>query len=494
MKNIYFKFSLSLLVLLFSCSEEKIIGEDFGAIEGRVVSAVTFEPIANAKVFSNPGSSIVFTDENGKFSLPKVKVGQYSFEAQKENYISKFEAATVLINGSTSLVFELKLSTSDNKSPSSPVLVLPVDTAIDQNLQLDLSWTSSDPENDVLTYTISLRNDKNTNVLVYTDLKTTNFTLKDLTYSSTYYWQISVSDGVNPAVMSAVRSFKTKAFSNARFLFVRKINDNNVIYSGNESGEQLELSSLNTNSWRPRKNNTSNKIAFIRASGAQNHIYTMNSDGSSVFKVTNSIPVAGFNSDYINFSWNANGSQLIYPYFDKLYKINSDGSGLVQLYKTADGRFITECDWSNDSSKIALKVNDASGYNAGIYVINTAGIITNSVIDGTKGAIGGLHFSVNGQKIIYSRDVSEYESSSYRQLDSRVFQYQLGGSISSEIIVEKPNGTLDLDVRYSPNEAELIFTNTSNDGFSIKNIVKYNINTLLSRTILFSNASMPDWE
>jgi hypothetical protein len=48
-------------------------------------------------------------------------------------------------------------------------------------------------------------------------------------------------------------------------------------------------------------------------------------DGSGVLK-TNAVPVAGFNSEFINFSWNASGSQIIYPYFDKLYKINKDGS------------------------------------------------------------------------------------------------------------------------------------------------------------------------
>jgi Tol biopolymer transport system component len=54
------------------------------------------------------------------------------------------------------------------------------------------------------------------------------------------------------------------------------------------------------------------KIAFIRASGAQNHIYTMNPDGSNFFKLTNSVPIVGFNSDFINFSWNTSGSQIIY--------------------------------------------------------------------------------------------------------------------------------------------------------------------------------------
>jgi hypothetical protein len=44
-----------------------------------------------------------------------------------------------------------------------------------------------------------------------------------------------------------------------------------------------------------------------------------------------------------------------YPYFDKLYRINNDGSGLTKIYQTSNGKFISECDWSNDGAKIALK-------------------------------------------------------------------------------------------------------------------------------------------
>ena len=497
MKNIYLKFSLVLLVMLFSCSEEKITGEDFGIVEGKVVSAVTFLPLANVKVFSNPNSSIVFTDEKGKFSISGVKIGQYSFEAQKEGYITKYEPATVNINNATNIVFELKLSTTNNKPPTAPILVTPKDNAQNQNLELNLIWTSSDPEKDSLTYDITLRKDSNSDIVVYSKITKPNFSLKNLTYSTKYYWQVSVSDGINVPVLSEVRSFTTTSFPNARFTIVKKVNDNNVIYSGNDGGNIIQLTSSNMNSWRPRKNKQSNKIAFIRASGAQNHIYTMNEDGSGVFKVTNSIPIAGFNSEFINFSWNTSGSQIIYPYFDKLYRINSDGSGLTKIYQTADGKFISECDWSFDNTKIALKVNNANGYNSEIFVINTSGVIISQIISGFTGAIGGLNFSVTGQKIIFSRDISGFEDANYRQLDARVFQHVFSTGVTTEVGIDKPVGTLDLDARYSPNEAEIIIVNTSNDGLSVKNIVRFTpaINNLgASRVVLFSDAYMPDWE
>jgi Tol biopolymer transport system component len=495
MKYLYKIASVLFLLFLVSCSSEEKIGElAYGTVSGRVVNADTFVPMENVKILSSPTTSTVFTDADGKFTVLNVKVGEYSFQAQKDGFVAKFEATTVTANNTSEIVFELKKATANNKPPTVPVLVSPVDNSTAQAISLDLTWTATDPDKDDLIFKVTLRNDSNNEIKVYDAIKEPKLTLTDLIYATKYYWQIEVTDGVNTPVLSAVSSFTTLAFPATRFLFVKNINDNNVIFTADDTGKQYQLTSSAKNYWRPRRNNQVKKIAFIGTSGSQNDLYTMNFDGTGVKKVTNSVPVAGFNSDYIGYSWNATGSELIYPNFDKLYKINSDGSGLTKIFQTPNGKFISECDWSADGSKIALKVNDANGYNAEIYVINPSGVVTATVLSGQSGAVGGLNFSITGQKLIYSRDLSGYESSNYRQLDSRIFEYSFGSGILTQILTEKISGTNDLDVRYSPNESELIFTNTSNDGLSVKNIVKTTIGVVNSRTILFSGAAMPDWE
>ena len=220
----------------------------------------------------------------------------------------------------------------------------------------------------------------------------------------------------------------------------------------------------------------------------------MNPDGSGVLKVTNSVPIAGFNMEHVNYSWNKNGSQLIYPNFDKLYRINADGGGLVELFATPNGKFISECDWSQDGSQIALKVNDLSGYGVEIYVINTSGVVLYEVLSGLNGAVSGLDISIDNQKIVYTRDVSGYQNSNYRRLDSNIFLYDRSTGLSTALSTGKQNGFNDLDVKFSPNDAEVIFTNTSNDGISIKNIQKVTVTNITIRTTLFSGASMPDWK
>jgi hypothetical protein len=62
-----------------------------------------------------------------------------------------------------------------------------------------------------------------------------------------------------------------------------------------------------------------------------------------------------------------------------LYRINNDGSGLTKIYQTPNGKFILSAIGVMTVQKIAIKVNP-NGYNAEIYVINTAGTVQNQVV------------------------------------------------------------------------------------------------------------------
>ncbi|RYJ53687.1 hypothetical protein DR871_000130 [Flavobacterium petrolei] len=481
-------------MFLVSCSEELIDDSGMGKVKGRVVDAETFEPLANARISTSPTTSTFFTDKDGYFEFSEILVGKYSFQAQKDGYISKFEPATITKDVTVQIIFELDISTVNNKPPDIPVLTAPLDNAKSQSLKLNLTWTATDKESDPLMYTVTLKNGTTDVITTYKDIKTTTFEISGLSYSTKYYWQVSSSDGINSPSNSVTNTFTTLAFPNPRFLYIKKVNSNNVIFTADEAGNELQLSSSEVNSFRPRKNLQINKIAYISSDGSQNQIYTMDPDGSNVFKVTNSIPIAGFNMEHINYCWSTNGSQLIYPNFDKLYRIDANGGGLIELFKTPNGKFISECDWSQDGTQIVLKVNDISGYNVEIYVINSAGAFLYEVLSGLNGAVSGLNISVDNQKIVYTRDISGYQSSNYRRLDSRIFIYNRITNTSTELDTKKPDGYNDLDVKFSPNEADVIFTNTSNDGISIKNIQKASISDVDSRTTLFTGGSMPEWK
>jgi hypothetical protein len=484
---------LACILLLISCSEEQIDDTGTGTIKGRVVDKRNSEGLENARISSSPTTSTVFSDKDGYFVIEKVPVGKYSFQAQKDGFTARFEPATIEKDNEVQIIFELEVSTAANKPPEIPVLTAPIDNAVGQAQSLNLTWTAKDPESDPLTYTVTVKNGTTDEIKTYPNLTATTLNITGLSFSTKYYWQVSADDGINKPTNSLTNSFTTLAFPNPRYLYVKKVKNNNVIYTADDAGNELQLSSAEVNSYRPRKNLSINRIAYISSDGSLNQIYSMNPDGTDVKKITNFVPIAGFNMDHVNYCWSANGKQIIYPNFDKLYRIDSDGSGLVQLFSTPNGKFISECDWSQDGSQIVLKVNDVSGYNVEIYVINTSGNILYQVLSGVTGAASGISITLDNSKIAYTRDVSGFENSSYRRLDSRIFIYTVATNTSVELDTKKENGFNDLDVKFSPNEAKVIFVNTSNDGLSAKNIQTASITDNTTRTTLFQNASMPDW-
>lgn len=493
---------LILVLVVLGCAEDNKIGlVEYGTVTGKVVKKEGFTPIENAKVTLSPSNNTTFTDKKGNFKFTNVEARSYSVQAIKEGFLNKFQAATVTKNSTVNVVLEMDISTANNRPPTKPVLKSPKDKAEKLDNKVVLKWSSTDKDKDTLTFKIQVRNDFDSNVILIDNIKDSTYTLTKLKFGGKYFWQIGVSDGINEEVLSEVRTFSVKEDPGNRFFYVKKDGGKNVVYSSgyNSDGEVINLFQLTPsieNSWRPRKNNTVNRIAFLRTFNNQTHLYTTDLNGKGEKRITSTVPLAGFNLNEIDYSWSTDGSKLIYPYFDKLYMINNDGTGLRKIYQTSDNSLITECDWSYDGTKIALKTNNSSGYNASIYTIDLNGNIVDTIISNSAGALGGINFSVSGKKILYTRDISDFQSSSYRQLNTHIMVYDFTSATNLDISVNsKKPGTNDLDPRFSPDEAEVIFVNTSNDGVSTRNIFKSTIQpNNLERVLLFKDATMPDWE
>lgn len=497
MKNHIFKifFTISALVLFCACSEETITITGQGTLTGKVVEKSTNIPLENVKISTNPNTSTIFSDSEGNFQISNIDVGDYSVKAEKEGYIVKFEGATIQESVSANVIFELEIETANNDAPNAPILLEPLNDSVEVGLSVDLVWSGSDPEEDELTYSVEILNDQNADVISFTEITDTTLTVSGLMYNTKYFWQVTANDGINNSVSSNVFNFRTIEFPENRIFFTRKINGNNVIFSTDDDGNEIQLTSQNNNSWRPRKAQSLNKIAFLRSNGGQTHVFTMNLDGSDVQQITSAVPVNGFNFEEIDFEWTNNDSQILYPSFDKLYVIDSDGSGLNQIYQTSNGNFITEVDWNQNTATIALKTNNSNGYEVEIFTINTSGVVQDIILQGITGAAGGIDLSFDGTKLLYTRDVTGNENQEYRQLNSQVFIYDLTTmTTNSAVSFEKPPGTNDLDAKFSPTEAEIIIENTPNDGLSQSNIYKLTLGQVNGRELIEEDAKMPDWK
>ncbi|WP_165764789.1 carboxypeptidase-like regulatory domain-containing protein [Winogradskyella aurantia] len=487
--------------LAMGCSEDTIDNFETGTLTGIVVADGTNEPLENVKISTNPNTSTVFTDVEGAFTIENIPVEQYSVQAELEGYLTTFEAAEITSSGAAvNVVFELQVETANNRPPNTPVLETPADNAVDIPLNTTLVWSGSDPDDDDITYTIELRNNVDDEILSFSTVNDTLVEVSGLRFGLKYFWQVGAEDDINDDVIqSEVGVFNTIALPENRYVFVREINGNNVIFSADEEGNELMLTSASSNSYRPRQNTSVNKIAFLSNVGSETHIFIMDEDGSDVTQITSQVPVNGFKLEEIDFAWTQNGDRLIYPNFDRLYSVNINGEGLQQIYQTTDGSFITEVVISQDESITVLKTNDVSGYNVSIFTIDNSGALLDDILSGVDGAAGGLDISVNNQAVLYWYDVSGFESPNYRQLNARVFLFDRATATAVDLSDGKPGGTNDFDCRFTPNEAEIIFTNTSNDGVSQKNIVIADtdpdqINNASERAVFIPNGKMPDYE
>jgi len=499
----YFFITMTLSIGVISCSEDTIDEQQTGSISGMVIAAADDMPLANVEISTNPSSSTVFTDEEGMFNIPNVVVDSYSVQAEADGFEIGFEAVTVTADENSTVAFSLDVPAETNDSPSVPMLLFPEDGANDIDIQVELSWDAVDPEDDELTYIIEVRNGTTNEIRNIEVVQDTTFLLTDLDLSTNYFWQVTVSDDVNDPVSSEFSQFTTLESPANPFIFVRRVDGNNVIFSGNQevgAGNTdvnvLQITQESNNSFRPRREVNVGRIGFLRTVGGNTQLFTMDLAGEDVQQLTNAIPVTGFRQEEIHFTWANDGQNLYYPNFDRLLSINNDGSGTVEIYQTPDGSLISEVDVPEfDDDLVLIKTNDLNGYNVRIVLVRlSTGVEEAIILEGESGAAGGINISANADRVLYFRDVTGSENGDYRIFSGRLFIYDIVNDMTTTVTTDVSQGENDLEPRFSPSEGSVIFTRVLNNASAIPAIFTRGFDNTTNDDELFTNSFMPDWE
>lgn len=491
-----FRMGLCLVLLsLFACQEDTIKPAVFGSVFGEVLLMDENIPIEMATISTNPPTSSVFTDEDGRFVFEDIPEGTYSLRAEKSGFLTEVSTVSVFGNRDANVIIRLSKDSLDNAPPSVPMEVSPMDGSQDLPVNLTLEWSASDPdENDELTYTVLLFNEDQTQSSVVTEESLlTSVELNDLDYGTNYFWQVIVNDGKNDPVYSAVWGFRTIEFPDLRFLYTKSENGVYDIYASDELGNAIRLTQNGASNWRPRMNPQRTKIAYISNLNIDPQIYVMDRDGSDAVQVTD-IPVSSTGNQFeLDFSWSPDGTKLLYMANAKLYTINTDGTGLSLFAQAPFGFTFAECDWTAQGNNVVARTVGVNVYNSSMFVLDESGEYTSQFFSDIPGNSGGPMFSIAGDKVLYTHDVSGFESADGRQLDSRIFIRDLNTNTVVDISIEKQDGTNDLDPRFSPDGSKIIFMNTNNDGISPRHIYIMDLDGF-DRELLFENAEMPEWK
>ena len=164
----------------------------------------------------------------------------------------------------------------------------------------------------------------------------------------------------------------------------------------------------------------------------------------------------GYGNYGIGFFWSPDGSNLLYSYNDKLFKIISDGSNLALIVTAPQGRIFRGCSYSLDGSKIAVLIVGSNTCNSKIYLMNSNGSNMIFIVDNSPGQTASPLCSVDGQEILVTNDIPGYQGNIGRQLNVHIFKINISTKDIVDLSYSKPNGTNDLNPRFSSNGAYLI--------------------------------------
>ncbi|MEP1095194.1 MAG: carboxypeptidase regulatory-like domain-containing protein [Cyclobacteriaceae bacterium] len=478
-------------IVFISCLEDTIEVQSFGSLSGTVIDSFTDQPISDVEINTNPSSSVVFSDSLGNFQIPEIAAGEYTFTARSAGYEKAFVNATITANSSTEVTIKMDQQFT---VPSVVVNPLPQVGAKDQSRNLTLFWETSPALNDTITYNIFVY-ESNVDAVVFSSLNNpdTFLVLSDLRYETTYFWQVNVHSTTGGESNGEIWNFTTVDFPDNRFLFAANTTGNYQIYSSNDSATQtIQITRAPVNSLHPLYNSDRSEIAFSANPTLNNQIFIMDYKGDNSRQVT-TIPIAGFHGKGAEFCWWPDNGGFVYSHYDKLYSIDRHGSNLKLVSTALQGRNFGSCDYNGNTNKIVVQTVSSLIYEGEIYLMNPDGSDTLRIVDDLPGIVQNPTFSIDGKKVIYTQDVSGFDSPDGRQLDSRIFILDLATMVATDISINKPDGTNDSQPRFSPFGSEIIFTNAPNDDSGVKSVFQMETDGT-GRSLLFEDAEMPHWK
>ena len=486
---------------LSGCEDATVEPTTYGSVDVTVLDARTNQPLPNTGISTNPATGSYVTDSQGHILLTQLPSGLVAVSARRTGYAALTTNVNVTSGQTQHVVLQLE-KPSGSTPPNAPVRPGPVSGATGQPSDVALSWHPNGATRaDSLRYDVILFESNNLNQrTLLSNSKDTVVTATGLLYNTTYYWQVTARNTGGASARSPVWSFQTGPLPDNRYLFARTSAGNTDVYSSDNTGGSLvRLTTSAAVETAPQLSPLRDIVAYTSNATGQYQLYTMNRDGSNQRLIT-ALSVEGYSNAGVGYRWSPDGAQLIYAHYDQLYRINRDGSGLTLLATAPAGRHFRECDWTAQGNRLVVQTIGANPYDSELYLYNVDGTNPVLFVGNLPGRVDSPSFSIDGTRVVYTRDVAGFNSPAGRQLDAHIFIQRVDGtgtpvdvSNNGTATSVKPAGTNDLTPRYSPDGFRLIFVNRVNDDLSPPEVWTVNLDGT-SRTKIITNAFLPDWK
>lgn len=492
---------LCLSVIIFSCNEGTIDPDLFGSISGTVKTSEENGslPMEGVSITTNPGTTSVTTDVEGYFELKDVLVGDYTVSSKKEDYTAVTTSVTVREGQEVVMQVVMQIAPDETVAPVEAVYLTPLDATAGLQTVVDLVWNNSETETgDTLFFDVILYEDGElVGDTIAEGIMDTTFVAANLKFATNYRWKVDASNRARYKTEGREWRFSTEDFPKNGYLFVKDTLGSRDVYSWDLADNHLvRLTNDGGSEVSPRISPNEELIAYSSNKSGEYHIYTMNTKGENVVKVTNDKSIASYHNNGTGFVWSPEGDQILFGHYGDLYTINYNGTGETKIANAPVLREFKSYDWSdhfNNASqeKIAVLTQGEKPYDNEIYLMNTDGSDLFLLVDNLEGTISSPHFSPDGTKVIFSLD-SLFQDDDGRQLNAKIYSVNIDGTNVQDLSDDdKPAGTNDLQARFTETGGKIVFMNVANDNEGVKSIWIMDPDGS-NREEIITNGEMPD--
>lgn len=460
--------SILLSLFIFAC-EEHVDNLLTGTLSGVVLFQDDLSPIPDVRITTHPYTENVVTDDKGHFSIPNITTGEYNVIATKSAYKSQSITVTITHNKETDVEVILPRSLSSDNAPEFSENHAPLNNAQLETVHAEFQWQTI-KKNDSVRYKLTLyESGASNNPLYFENLKDTFLVVNSLKYKTWYYWQVFAQNDAGQAY-SEVRQFRTMAFPSNKILYAAKKNETYQLFVADSTGTgSVQITSKPHHIWNARVNKQKTKIAFQSSQEMTPYLYVMDIDGSNVKKLT-TFQTGGNFHHKIEYDWAPNGSYITFSSFNKLYRINPDGTGLIVIATAPDNKHFREVIYQPNGMALITILTGTSMKDRQIYKLNTNGSNLEVLFENNQYALQGLSMHPDNNRLLFSMDMSGNDSETGRMLDARIMELKTISGSLTDLSIRKTNGSNDLEAVYSPDGGKIVFTNGLNTSTAIPDV------------------------